>query len=187
MPANIEIKAQITDREATSKLVERISDSGPESIYQEDTFFYSPKGRLKLRTYNDSSGELIYYERPDTREPGLSEYQRIDVIDPTHIKNCLSEIFGIQGTIRKQRILYMVGNTRIHLDKVDGLGDFVELEVVLEQDDSIEKGKRIVEKLMNQLEIEPRSLISCAYIDLLYPVNNNEENSNTGIDRMEFA
>ena len=174
MPANVEIKARITNREVTRKLVERISDSEPEVISQEDTFFFSPKGRLKLRVFPDMSGELIYYERPDTREPGLSKYQSTRLSDPEFIKKCFSEILGIRWTIRKQRILYMTGSTRIHLDTVDGLGDFLELEVVLGSDGTIEKGKEIAEELMNRLEIEPRNLVSCAYIDLLYPCDSGE-------------
>jgi predicted adenylyl cyclase CyaB len=184
MPANIEIKARITDREATIKLVERISDSKPVSFYQEDTFFFSLKGRLKLRVFADSSGELIYYERPDTSKPGLSEYQRIEVADPAYIKECFSKILGIRGTICKQRTLYTVGKTRIHLDKVDDLGDFLELEVVLGPDVTVEKGKEIAEDLMNRLEIDPRNLVSCAYIDLLYPFDS-EKNPDTVLNRME--
>jgi predicted adenylyl cyclase CyaB len=169
MPANIEIKARIADREAARKLVERISDSKPESIYQEDTFFFSRKGRLKLRIFDDASGELIYYERPDTRKPGLCEYQRTRVADPEFVRECFSETLNIRGTVRKQRTLYFAGNTRIHLDRVDNLGDFLELEIVLRPDDTPEKGKEIAEKLMSQLEIDPRNLVSCAYIDLLSP------------------
>ena len=172
MPANIEIKARITDRETTIKLVELISDSQPVSIYQEDTFFFSPKGRLKLRVFADSSGELIYYERPDTCEPGLSEYQSTRLSDPEFVKKCFSEELGIRGTVRKQRILYMAGNTRIHLDKVHELGDFLELEVILGPDNTIEEGKEVAEELMSRLEIDPRNLISCAYIDLLFPMDN---------------
>jgi predicted adenylyl cyclase CyaB len=186
MPANIEIKARIVDIKATSKLVERISDSKPESIYQEDTFFFSSKGRLKLRIFTDKSGELIYYERPDTCEPGLSEYQRTKLENPAYIKKWFSEMFGIRGTVRKQRILYTAGSTRIHLDKVDTLGDFLELEVVLKPGDTVEKGKKIAERLMNQLEIDPRNLISCAYIDLLCP-RDSEGNPDTGINGTEFV
>ncbi|MBN2074899.1 MAG: class IV adenylate cyclase [Dehalococcoidales bacterium] len=186
MPANVEIKARITDREATSKLVERISVSKPERIYQEDTFFFSQKGRLKLRVFADVSGELIYYKRPDTFEPGLCEYQRTELSDPEFVRKCFSETLGIRGSIRKQRTLYNTGSTRIHLDKVDNLGDFLELEVVLGPDDTQEKGKEIIEKLMSQLEIDPQDLVSCAYIDLLCPCDS-EGNSNTALNRTEFA
>jgi predicted adenylyl cyclase CyaB len=61
----------------------------------------------------------------------------------------------------------MVGQTRVHCDKVEGLGDFVELEVVLEDDQSVDQGEAIAKDLMNKLGIDKSRLISCAYMDLL--------------------
>ena len=67
----------------------------------------------------------------------------------------------------KQRTLFIVGRTRIHLDKVQGLGDFLELEVVLSDEDTLEGGTREAEQIMRQLGIEASQLIETAYVDLL--------------------
>ena len=69
--------------------------------------------------------------------------------------------------VRKERRLFLVGQTRIHLDRVDNLGDFVELEVVMEPTQTMEDGVDIAYRLMEALGISERDLIDCAYIDLL--------------------
>ena len=69
--------------------------------------------------------------------------------------------------VKKTRWLYMVGQTRVHCDTVEGLGDFMELEVVLEDDQSVEDGQKIADDLMSQLGIDQTKLIKCAYMDLL--------------------
>ncbi|MGA2706612.1 MAG: class IV adenylate cyclase [Isosphaeraceae bacterium] len=79
----------------------------------------------------------------------------------------LSRVLPIVGTVRKERLLYRVGQTRIHLDQVENLGDFVELEVVLRPDQTEEEGVSIAEYLMSRLEISREQFVRKAYIDLL--------------------
>ena len=79
----------------------------------------------------------------------------------------LAASLGVRGVVRKQRLLYLVGNTRIHLDQVEGLGDFLEFEVVLSENDTLEQGQSIATELMTKLGIEAADLIEGAYIDLL--------------------
>ncbi|MFN2187221.1 MAG: CYTH domain-containing protein, partial [Candidatus Promineifilaceae bacterium] len=79
----------------------------------------------------------------------------------------LESALGIRGIVRKRRWLYWVGNTRLHLDIVEGLGAFVELEVVLSTGQRIEEGEAIATSLMERLGISKGDLIEGAYIDLL--------------------
>jgi predicted adenylyl cyclase CyaB len=167
MPKNIEIKAKIVSLDKILSIVEEISDSIPELLVQEDTFFNSPKGRLKIRIFEDTTGELIYYKRLNVCGPKRSRYQIFQLADPNPAKRWFSEMFGIKGVVRKRRTLYKIGNTRIHLDRVDSLGDFIELEVVFGDNDTIETGKDIVDNLMRKLNIYSKNLISGAYIDLI--------------------
>jgi predicted adenylyl cyclase CyaB len=79
----------------------------------------------------------------------------------------LSTALGTRGVVRKQRLLYRIGNTRVHLDDVDGLGAFVELEVVLNESQTSQEGESVAEEIMKQLGICETDLVAEAYIDLL--------------------
>ena len=70
-------------------------------------------------------------------------------------------------TVRKQRTLYLIGQTRIHLDRVDQLGEFVELEVVLKNEQTTEQGTAIANGLIVSLGLQTAERIPHAYADLL--------------------
>jgi len=167
VPRNIEIKAKLSDRRSVEKRVAGLADSGPETIRQEDVFFHTRRGRLKLRIVDARHGELIYYERADRRGPKLSSYIRVETNRPAEMRAALSNACGIRGIVRKRRRVYLVGNTRIHLDEVKGLGAFLELEVVLSARQSPRAGRRVAERLMRRLGIGKQSLIDGAYLDLI--------------------
>ena len=167
MPRNIEIKARVPDMPALRRRVEAIADRGPKFIAQDDTFFACPNGRLKLRVFADGSGELIAYQRPDTTAPKASDYLITPVPDPDRLRDTLARALGVAGRVVKQRTLYMAGATRIHLDHVEGLGDHLELEVVLRDDQNADDGHALARKLLDQLGVTPEQWIAHAYIDLL--------------------
>ena len=166
MATNIEIKAKVKDFDQLKKRVEQISDTPVKVIPQIDTFFHTPKGRLKLRELSDH-GQLIYYERLDVSGPKQSNYFISRTAEPQSLTEVLTFALGVRGVVRKQRLLYLVGKTRIHLDQVEGLGDFLEFEVVLDDDDTPEEGEHIAAELMQTLGIEEADLIEGAYMDLL--------------------
>ena len=83
------------------------------------------------------------------------------------IKARVGIALGVSGTVRKRRTLFLAGNTRIHLDEVEGLGDFMELEVVLAEGESVEEGQAIAYRLMAQLGVEKEKLLTGAYLDML--------------------
>jgi predicted adenylyl cyclase CyaB len=167
MPTNIEIKARARDFLELKRRAEAISDSPVEVIPQEDTFFVTSKGRLKLRILAPDRAQLVYYERPDQDGPKRSDYFIFNTNDPENLKTALRLALGIRGVVRKTRYLYMVGQTRMHLDDVERLGQFLELEVVLRADQSDADGQAIADDLMKKLGIEPTDLIEGAYMDLL--------------------
>jgi len=167
MARNIEIKARVADPAALRKRAAALADQGPIEIAQDDTFFKCPAGRLKLRAFSNSSGELIFYKRSDEQGPKESFYIRTPTAEPDTLRQALTLAYGEVGRVRKQRTLFLVGRTRIHLDKVERLGDFMELEVVLGEGESAEVGVREADDLMNRLGVEPSQLIDRAYVDLL--------------------
>ena len=167
MANNIEIKARVPNFASLMQTVKAIAGKESEQIYQRDTFFNATTGRLKLREFKDGSAVLISYLRENTLEPVSSDYLLYPAHDPELLRDTLSKTLGIRGEVRKTRHLFMTGRTRIHLDVVDSLGHFMELEVVLESGEDPQIGEREATLLMRKLGIEEDDLIKCAYIDLI--------------------
>ena len=167
MPNNIEIKARVHDLADLRRRAEALSDTPVQVIPQEDTFFHTPKGRLKLRLLQPDQAQLVYYERPDQDGPKRSNYYIYATRDPQGLQTALRLALGIRGVVRKTRHLYLSGQTRIHLDDVEGLGQFMELEVVLREGQSDAEGEAIAEELMTRLGVRKEDLLEGAYMDLL--------------------
>ena len=167
MARNIEIKARVADMQALAARAAAIADSGPVEIPQDDTFFGCENGRLKLRVYADGRGELIFYRRPDADGPKVSFYVLSPTESPDTLREALALANGQEGRVVKHRTVFMVGRTRVHLDRVQGLGDYMELEVVLADDESPDDGVREAHALMARLGIAADSLVTGAYHDLL--------------------
>ena len=167
MPANIEIKARARTFDDLRRRAEGLSDTPAQVIPQEDTFFYTTKGRLKLRQLAPDVGQLVYYERTDASGPKRSDYILVETSEPSAIKAALTAALGVRGVIRKRRTLYLVGQTRVHLDEVERLGEFVELEVVLRPEQSDAEGQAIAQDLMTRLGVRKEDLVEGAYMDIL--------------------
>lgn len=167
MARNIEIKARIESVEALAPRVAQIANEGPTEIFQDDTFFQCATGRLKLRAFSERHGELIFYRRSNQAGPKESFYVRSPTAEPASLREALSLAYGEAGRVRNQRTLYLVGRTRVHLDTVEGLGHFLELEVVLSEGESSQAGVEVAHRLMEQFGVEPAQLIEGAYVELL--------------------
>ena len=167
MGRNIEIKARAADFAEQREKAGALAGSPPELITQEDTFFRSKRGRLKLRRFDGERGELIYYERANARGPSESRYMILPTREAGILRDALSQALGVSGVVRKRREVYHVAGTRVHLDTVEGLGEFIELEAVLGPEESQEDGRARVHELASALGISDGDLIDRAYIDLL--------------------
>ncbi len=166
MERNVEIKARVADLASVRARARELAGSG-EVLAQEDTFLPCPSGRLKVRRFADGSGELIFYRRPDTTGPAESRYVVAPTTDADALVEALSSAYGTRGVVRKRREVRLVGRTRVHLDRVEGLGEFVELEVVLAAGEPPARGVAEAESLMDRLGIRREALVEGAYIDLL--------------------
>lgn len=167
MPQNIEIKARIRDMDAVEALASRLSDGPGETLKQRDVFFHAPRQRLKLRFLAPDLGQLIAYERADEAGPKLSRYLIAPSSEPHRLEQVLEQALGVRAVVQKTRRLYRVGRTRIHLDRVEGLGPFLELEVVLREGETPEAGHAEARALMARLGVAPEDLVQGAYVDLL--------------------
>ncbi len=173
MPRNIEIKARLPGGiDALLPHAQTVAGgAAPQHIAQDDSFFRVPQGRLKLREFADGTAELIYYQRADDTAAKASDYVRVPVPDPAALREALVRGCGLLGRVRKQRWLLLVEDagfaTRIHLDRVEGLGDFMELEVVLRPGQTDAQGQAVAEALMQALGLQAAPRLAGAYLDLL--------------------
>jgi adenylate cyclase class IV len=164
---NIEIKARIDSVETLTAKAAALADEGPIEIAQDDTFFRCHSGRLKLRAFSDGTGELIFYRRANQLGPTESFYVLSPTSAPDSLRESLSLAYGQVGRVRKRRVLYMVGRTRVHIDKVEQLGNFLELEVVMTDGEPSDAGICEARRLMESLDVKSHQLIEDAYVDLL--------------------
>jgi predicted adenylyl cyclase CyaB len=166
MATNVEIKARVDDLAAVEAHARAIATEPPEDLVQDDTFYKCSHGRLKLRRFADGHGQLIHYLRSDDAGPKVSEYVISATSTPEALHESLSRALGVIGRVRKRRRLYLVERTRIHLDEVEGLGSFVELEVVMRPGEPQESGEATAREVMQALGISPAQLVREAYVDL---------------------
>ncbi|XP_004525865.1 uncharacterized protein LOC101449397 [Ceratitis capitata] len=172
---NVEIKARIdsdTEFERRVQVARELTKSTGELLEQRDVFFNVVDGsngaRFKLRYLKyPMPSQLIYYVRPNEAGPKLSTFNKMPVDDPTLMEKILSQSNGVKGVLEKKRYLFIYGQTRIHMDKVKNLGNFMEFEVCLQSEQSIEEGQRIAEDLMKIFNIRQEDLMTGAYFDEL--------------------
>jgi adenylate cyclase, class 2 len=174
--ANVESKTRCADLDAVARQAASLGAGYEGRLQQVDTYFSVRRGRLKLReiSYYASDGrvaastELIRYERPDESGARVSTYERSELEDAESTKVRLGAAHGVRGCVRKQRELWTLDSTRIHLDQVEGVGTFVELETVCVG----EPGPTELlehDRVWNALGLDPRESVDGSYIDLLEP------------------
>jgi len=173
VPTNIEVKAVLKDAGAARDIAIRLSGGNAKTFHQTDYFFPCDTARLKLRIFDSHSGELIRYQRSDLATARMSKYLIARTPDPEILRTILTETLGTAGIVRKIRQLFLVGQTRIHIDNVDGLGEFLELEVVMRPDQDESEGHEIVRGLLSEFGIDPAQLVADAYVDLLRREHGN--------------
>ena len=167
MAKNIEIKARVRNLTLLEQKARELSGGPPEIIHQRDVFFPCTHGRLKLRRLSPSLGQLVFYDRPDLAGPKTSDYTVVETNEPANLLDALGRALGTSTQVNKTRRLYMVGRTRVHVDTVENLGDFVELEVVMSPGEALSEGEKEADDLMARLGIRREDLVMGAYADLL--------------------
>ncbi len=167
MGRNLEVKARVRDWEGQRAAAAALSVAPPTALIQEDTFFRVPRGRLKLRVEGPASAELIYYERADGEGLRASEYHRVPVTDPAGMARALGRALGVQGVVSKRRTLFRVGRTRVHFDEVEGLGRFLEIEVVLGDGAMIGDAETEARTLCAAIGVHEADMVAPSYLDLL--------------------
>ncbi len=172
---NIEIKVLINDPDEIIPLLKEMGAKFEERLLQVDTYYESNTGRLKIREINRRKFEIIFYERPNESNARISNYHLID-ISPNQlrpIKHALAKTVGEKVIVKKERRLWMFKNTRIHLDKVENLGTFLELETVVKKG-RLREARREYSKISEFLQLSRFESFGESYCDMLVLKNKRD-------------
>ncbi len=162
---NLELKAKCSSLESVRRQLVNIKAEYRETVEQIDTYFNAPKGRVKLREIDGGKAYLVYYERPNGAESRFSTYQMWDIPSPGAFKEIMSTVLGMKVIVEKLRELWLYGDTRIHLDRVANLGEFVELETVIRSQTEREAWREH-QRVRDAIGILEGDLIAGSYSDL---------------------
>lgn len=164
---NVELKARYQDFASARRIATQLGAQRQPDLRQRDTYFRARNGRLKLREVEDGPATLVAYARPDVVAGRTSQYYLVPQPDPGAALMALAETLGIRCVVDKHRELWLIGQTRLHLDAVHGLGRFLEFEVVLTPGQSETEGERILAELRRRFGIADDQLVAVGYADLL--------------------
>ena len=180
---NVELKARDPDPARTLQRALELGASDEGEIRQRDTYFAHARGRLKLREQESGGSpfwdELIEYSRADSADARTSTYRRVPVADAEPLREALDAAYGTLGTVAKRRRLLRFEGVRIHLDEVDGLGSFLELEAVADAGSDLSGERDKVERLRAELGIQEEDLVATSYSDLLFDAPNESMAANS--------
>ncbi len=164
---NIELKAHCDDLGRLRAVCESLGAEGQDPERQVDTYFNVSHGRLKFRELLEAGAELIYYVRDDVAGVRESHYKLYPVEDPEALKAMLTAALGVSVVVAKRRETFVIGNVRIHLDKVQGLGGFVELHGPIDELGELPLVADEVQAMQRALGIDPQSFVKESYAVLV--------------------
>lgn len=169
MRKNYEIKVKLNNYDVAKWKAESYIHKFKEKHHyfenQRDIYFYKVGGqRLKLRIINDETGYLIYYDRKDTTNKRVSKYLISNTENPIELDKILRKFFNVQLVVTKTREIFTVGNLRIHLDRVQGVGIFLEFEIIYH---SLKEAKDLMKELMSYFNIKRKDFVKDSYSDLI--------------------
>ena len=164
---NVELKARDDDPESSLEACRKLGAVDCGVLWQQDTYFNTGQGRLKLREQRPGRCQLIHYRRPDEPQERESRYRIIEVGDPETMRTFLGEALGVTATVIKRRRLFLWRSVRIHLDQVEELGSFIELEAVAAPESDLSAEQELITELRRRLAITDAKLVSTGYADQL--------------------
>ncbi|MCH8247573.1 MAG: class IV adenylate cyclase [Bacteroidetes bacterium] len=163
----VEIKAVCHDPDRVRKILLDHNARFVGQDHQIDTYFVVETGRLKLRE-GDIENSLIYYNRPDDAGPKRSDVQLYKTQKESGLKDVLMSFLDEFVVVDKHREIYFIDNVKFHIDRVEGLGSFVEIEAI-DNDGSIgeESLRRQCDHFLEMLAIPESDLLTDSYSDML--------------------
>lgn len=163
---NLEAKFEVRDPSAAQIAAIAIGYKPTGFLTQRDTHFRLQDGRLLLRE-EDERAYLVGCRRRDQGTLQLCDYRTQPVHDATGLRDFLAATLGVVGEVRKRRTRLLRDNLRLHLDEVDGLGFFGEIEAQLDDDADLAEETRFIERTLRALKVERNGLVHESYVELL--------------------
>ena len=164
---NIELKAHNPDPAASLEACRALGAEDHGEITQRDTYFEVPRGGLKLREEDPGHPHLIQFERASEPQQRESRYRIIPVDNTGTMVAALAATLGVRVIVAKHRRLFLWRNVRLHLDRVEGLGEFIELEAVAPADSDLTHERELVASLRAALGIADEHLVGLGYAEQL--------------------
>jgi predicted adenylyl cyclase CyaB len=165
MPTNLEIKARINNPNEAYEVARNLPAKFAGILIQTDTYYNTPNGRLKLREVKDGKSELIFYSRDEHSKYRLSDYHAKEISESSDLKLIFEKAFGVRGKVIKKRDLFIYQGIRIHIDKVESLGNFIEFEIPIIS--SNEEASKAMNFLIQKFSVQESDLVQNSYIDLM--------------------
>ncbi|MBE3605255.1 class IV adenylate cyclase [bacterium] len=163
---NLEAKFRLIDRAQAAAAAEAIGYERRGELIQRDTFFRTNHGKLKLREENGSAA-LIHYARERRGGLDVSDYAIAPVADPAALRAMLTAALGAIATVSKVRTLLARRNVRLHLDRVEGLGEFGEIEAVASPGENPDDYREEVAAILNALNGAIGEMLAVSYFEMM--------------------
>ncbi|MGC2289581.1 MAG: class IV adenylate cyclase [Thermoplasmata archaeon] len=176
----VELKAHVDSPAHVDGQLRGLGAVHVSSLYQRDVYFAGVQGRLKLRFQRPGRDQLVHYDREDRASTKESQVQ-LSVLPPDHgLEDVLSRALGVLVVVTKQREVFEWDGTRVHLDSVEGLGNFLEFERVVSSDAAAREAHARLSAMLSKLGLGRDALRAGSYSDLLRsrasgtPVGSNQ-------------
>jgi adenylate cyclase, class 2 len=162
---NFEFKARLRDESRVRTVLKQLRARYVGTDHQVDTYFHVPSGRLKVRE-GKIENALIFYQRKNSPKPRRSSIELMLLPRRNSLRAILSEAMRPRVVVDKKREIYFVGNVKIHLDRVRGLGKFVEVEAIT-RTGRLNRARGQALRFQKIFGIPSRDIVSQSYSDLV--------------------
>ncbi len=167
MHLNFEFKARTSRLDEAEKILQKLDPVFAGEDHQVDTYFHTRSGRLKLREGNIENA-LIQYEREDLADSKISRVVLYQHAPDPSLKEALTKALGVKVVVDKVRKIYFIGHVKFHFDKVEGLGEFIEVEAIDKEGNmAVEKLQEDCSRFASLLGVQTQDFVAASYSDLL--------------------
>ncbi len=162
---NFEFKARLKDERHIRATLKRLRARFLGTDRQTDTYFRVPQGRLKVRE-GRLENALIFYQRANESRARRATIDMMLLPRRNSVRAILKSALSVLAVVDKRREIYFVGNVKIHLDRVRGLGRFVEVEAITRHGD-LKKIRAQARKFQKLFHITAADIVPQSYSDLI--------------------